>query len=88
MASRTLSAVGFAGLMLLAEAASADIINVPADHPTIQAGIDAASDGDEVVVAPGMYNEVINFNGKAIELHSSDGAIVTIIDGTGLNARV
>ena len=69
MASRTLSAVGFAGLMLLAKVASADIINVPADHPTIQAGIDAASDGDEVVVAPETYNEVINFNGKAIELH-------------------
>ncbi len=81
MASRTLSAVGFAGLMLLAKIASADIINVPDDVPTIQLAIDLASDGDEVVVAPGTYNEVITFNGKAIELHSSDGANVTIIDG-------
>ncbi len=32
--------------------ANAVIINVPGDEPTIQAGIDAAVDGDEVVVAP------------------------------------
>ena len=65
-------------------AAQAGIINVPTDQPTIQAGIDAASDGDEVVVAPDTYNELINFNGKAITLRSSDGADVTTIDGTGL----
>lgn len=66
--------------LLFSTAAQAEIINVPDDQPTIQAGIDAASDGDEVVVAPGTYNEIINFNGKAITLRSSDGADVTIID--------
>jgi hypothetical protein len=58
----------------------ADIINVPADQPTIQAGIAAANPGDEVVVAPGTYLESINFLGKAITLRSSDGPEVTIID--------
>lgn len=63
----------------------ADIINVPGDQPTIQAGIDAASDGDAVVVAPGSYNEVINFLGKAITLRSAKEAEVTTIDGTGFD---
>ena len=74
--------------LVLVSPSSADIISVPAAQPTIQAGIDAAFDGDEVVVAPGTYNEVINFLGKAVTLRSSDGADITIIDGTGLNARV
>jgi len=51
--------------------------------PSIQAAIDAAADGDEVVVAPCTYFESIDFLGKAITLRSSDGAQVTTIDGTG-----
>jgi hypothetical protein len=50
---------------------------------SIQTGIDNAVDTDEIVVAPGIYLEMINFLGKAVTLHSSDGADVTIIDGTG-----
>lgn len=67
---------------------AADVIAVPADHATIQAAIDAAQDGDQIVVAPGTYNEVVNFVGKAITLRSSEGADVTIIDGAGLNDSV
>ncbi|MFH1999972.1 MAG: right-handed parallel beta-helix repeat-containing protein [Planctomycetota bacterium] len=56
-------------------------IHVPGDQPTIQAGIDAAVNGDTVLVAPGIYVENIDFLGKAITVKSSDGAESTIIDG-------
>ena len=67
---------------------SAIIINIPADQPTIQAGIDVAVDADTVLVQPGTYVENINFNGKAIILGSlfhttQDTSYIsqTIIDG-------
>ncbi|MDP8239079.1 MAG: S8 family serine peptidase [Candidatus Hatepunaea meridiana] len=42
------------------------VINVPDDFETIQAAIDAAEDGDTVLVQEGEYVENINFNGKDI----------------------
>ncbi|MHC5003581.1 MAG: right-handed parallel beta-helix repeat-containing protein [Planctomycetota bacterium] len=65
----------------VAAAAPADVIDVPDDHPSIQAAIDAASGGDEIVVAAGTYAELIDLLGKAVTLRSADGAAVTIIDG-------
>ncbi len=48
---------------------------------TIQEGINAAIDGDTVLVLPCTYVENIDFLGKAITLRSRDGAAVTTIDG-------
>jgi len=52
---------------------SATIINVPGDHPTIQAGIDASSDGDTIMVAPGRFNETLIISGKDIHILSKFG---------------
>ena len=60
-----------------------------ADFDTIQAAIDAASDGDEIVVMPGTYTDagnpqVISIDGKDIWLHSSDGPEATFFDGNAM----
>ena len=59
---------------------------LPYDH--IQLALDAAAANDEIMVRPGTYPEAIDFLGKPVYLHSSDGAAVTIIDATGLDTSV
>lgn len=69
---------------LLRVPATALIIRVPSpDHPTIQSGIDAAVDGDSVVVLPGTYHEVdLNFGGKAITVSGTDPLDPEVVAGT------
>ena len=48
-------------------------------YPTIQSAINAATNGDTVLVQPGTYQETIDFLGKEITVESSGGASVTTI---------
>ncbi|MHC5114713.1 MAG: right-handed parallel beta-helix repeat-containing protein, partial [Planctomycetota bacterium] len=70
--------------VLTTTSALADTIHVPGDQPTIQAGINAAVDGDEVVVADGTYtgdgNRDMHFGTAAITVRSANGAADCIID--------
>ena len=45
--------------------------HIPEDYSTIQEAIDAAIDGDKIIVDPGIYIENLNFFGKTIKLKST-----------------
>ena len=74
----------FLGVTLPSPALAAEI-HVPGDYPTIQQALDAASSGDVILVAPGTYtgplNNNLDFRGKAIELRSTGGPELTVIQG-------
>lgn len=71
----------------LSGSVGAVVLEVPDDYVTIQAGIDAALDGDTVAVASGVYtgdgNRDIDFLLKAIVVMSKDGPLVTTINCGG-----
>ncbi|MGQ9591303.1 MAG: hypothetical protein ACUVYA_13540 [Planctomycetota bacterium] len=67
-------------LLLAATGLPAATIRVPGDHFTIQEAVDAAADGDTVLVADGVYagggegnRPVVDFRGKAVYVRSEHG---------------
>ena len=69
---------------LICRGINAEVIHVPADYPVIQTAVDAAADGDTILVADGIYsgegNRDITFNGKAVGIRSKNGPVNCIID--------
>ncbi len=56
-----------------------DTLYVPSEYPTIQLAIDASHNGDLVLVSPGTYQESLNYLGKNIAVHSTEGPLQTTI---------
>jgi len=89
MKSLVFSAIVLTGIVLFAPLAIAVERNVPGEYATIQAAINASSNGDVVIIAPGTYtgtgNKDLDFAGKAITVKSTnpdDSSVVaaTVID--------
>jgi plastocyanin len=59
---------------------SGRVIEVPADAPTIQAGVDRARTGDLVLVSPGVYRESVTVSTDGIVVRGLDRNR-TILDG-------
>jgi predicted outer membrane repeat protein len=55
---------------------------VPSEFMTLQAAINASSDGDVIIVSPGTYTENINIQGKNITLTSADPNDPAVVAGT------
>lgn len=68
-------------VVLAVQASAADFVVQPGQ--SIQSAIDAAANGDRVLVHAGTYFEAIDLRGKDLEVLGVDGAESTVIDGTG-----
>jgi len=69
------------------QSASAAEIRVPADCASIQVAIDAAAEGDIIIVSPGIYVDNIDFKGRAIVLTSIDSSDAGIVESTIIDAN-
>lgn len=72
-------AVGVAGVA----GAHGGTLAVPGTYSTIQSAIDASSNGDTILVAPGQYTQNLNFESKSIAVRSTAGPATTIISVNG-----
>jgi predicted outer membrane repeat protein len=73
---RVTALMALAGMWCVLSAAAGTLL-VPSEYPTIQAAIDAAVDGDEVVIADGIYsgdgNGNLDLGGRSLGVRSASG---------------
>ena len=91
MKSLVFSAIVLTGIVLFAPLAIAVERNVPSEYATIQAAINASSNGDVVIIAPGTYtgdgNRDIDFLGKAITVRSTDPDDPSVVAATVIDCQ-
>lgn len=82
----------FSIILLIVAAASGSIIRVPTDIPTIMGAVNAAADGDTILIEPGTYSGSITISNKSVFLASlflitgnKDYIDQTILDGNNGN---
>ena len=78
------------GLFLLAALAphalaQSSTLSVPSQYPTITAAIAAAPAAATILVDPGTYTEVLDLDGKDLDIIGIAGPALTIIDGSSGN---
>lgn len=88
MRAKRILFTAFVITLLFSLTASSTIIRVPQDQPTIQAGINAAVNGDTVLVAPGSYPGHLNISSKNISLLTAGGADSTELVATTSNTPI
>ncbi len=84
------------GLVTTVPASAANTIRVPVDYPTIQAAINAASDGDTIIVAAGSYKENVVINKSltlqgtraGVDARNRSGAETIINPGGGTGIKI
>jgi hypothetical protein len=74
--------------------AGGQVWHVPGDYPTIQAAVDAAAEGDTILVAPGVYSENVVVSTSRLKLRGAgpvapverpgDNGGNVVLDGTSL----
>src|SRR5436190_22258264 len=82
--TRTLAALFL--IPLLSPLTHGAVLHVPGDYPAIQKATDNSKNGDVILVNPGIYNENINFKGKAITLTSTNAADPDTVENTIIHA--